>query len=222
MLLEFSDYQAMLSSVAVSEFAALEAYLQSMQQQAYDDLIDALQSKRYKELSKNWREFLASDFCQLCETESRQTIHDLANKRIAHVYTRAISEGNSITPASPVEEFHQLRKTCKKLRYLMEIFRNLYSSKKVKILINELKDLQDILGELQDLEVHIEILQDYLAQKYPEEITKQKSEDVIQQLIDRMNERKLTVQDKFQARFDSFASKKNRKRFKAMFGFKYH
>ena len=220
MLLEFSDYQAMLPGVDVSGFAGLKEFLKSKQKQAYDCLIEALQSKRYEELNKNWRDFLASDFCQVCEFESRQTIQALANKRIAHVYTRAISEGKSITPTSPVEEFHRLRKTCKKLRYLMEIFRNLYSTKNVKISINELKNLQDVLGELQDLEVHIDILQDFLLQKYPGENSQQKSEGTVQQLTDKMRKRKLTVQNSFQARFDSFASKKNTKMFADLLGLK--
>ena len=101
----------------------------------------------------------------------------------------------------------------------MEIFRSLYSNKKVKILIDELKGLQDVLGELQDLEVYIEILQNYLAEKYPREATNQKSENIIEQLIHRMSDRKLKVKDKFQAKFDSFASKKNRKLFKTLFEF---
>ena len=37
-----------------------------------------------------------------------------------------LRDGGAITPASPPESLHELRKRCKELRYLLEFFGSLY------------------------------------------------------------------------------------------------
>jgi CHAD domain-containing protein len=64
-----------------------------------------------------------------------------------------LQEGNAITDQSPAEDLHELRKSCKKLRYLMEFFQSLYTSNKIKMLIGSLKGLQEVLGDFQDCTV---------------------------------------------------------------------
>ena len=64
-------------------------------------------------------------------------------------------------PESPAEALHELRKQCKKLRYLMEFFQSLFPKEQIKQLIKILKGLQDNLGEHQDLEVQEHTLKDF-------------------------------------------------------------
>lgn len=219
MLLEFADYQAMLPNHDPVNFEALHDYLQQQQQQAYSRLCEALQSNRYAELKQNWRDFLKSDEFASGKA-SQQSIGKFSNKRILRVYKTVLSEGTGIGPASPVDDFHKLRKSCKKLRYLLEMFRGLYPTSKIKVLIKELKNIQDDLGELQDLEVHAEILQTFLAQETSNQENNPAPANPIQLLIDKMHTRKQEIMRSFHKKFSFFASKKDKKLFADLLGLK--
>ncbi|HXX95577.1 MAG TPA: CHAD domain-containing protein [Candidatus Bathyarchaeia archaeon] len=62
-----------------------------------------------------------------------------------------------VTNASKIEELHELRKTCKKLRYLLELVshQNGINNKEIHTLITELEDVQDILGSIHDSDMMI-------------------------------------------------------------------
>ena len=216
MLLEFADYQAMLSDYDSADFLALRNYLQQQRMPAYDRLSEALQGNRYAELKQRWRDFLESDDF-VTGKGSQYKIGKFVNKCIVRVYRDVLLEGKSITPTSPVEDFHQLRKSCKKLRYLMEIFRALYPASKVRALIKGLKNLQDDLGELQDLEAHIEILKNYLTQEIMNSDKSAGSREAVLQLVDKMHTRKQVIIENFHRKFNMFASKKNKKLYTELF-----
>ena len=212
MLLEFADYQAIIPNDKHAEFKALRTYLEQQRDHAYNKLINALESSRYIELKQKWREFLQSkEF--VTGIGSQYKVGKFINKRIGRVYKQVLAEGESMTAESPVESFHQLRKSCKKLRYLLEMFRGLYPADKVKVIINELKKLQDDLGELQDLEVHAEILQNFLTRKINNKEKKYSLNSPIQRLIEEMHARKLVIMENFHAKFSIFASKKDKRLF---------
>jgi CHAD domain-containing protein len=64
--------------------------------------------------------------------------------------------GEEVSEASPAEDYHELRKKGKELRYLLELFGvHLFDEDVVRPLIEALKDLQDLLGRHQDREVQI-------------------------------------------------------------------
>ena len=50
------------------------------------------------------------------------TAAQLGVERLAGADRRVLRRGSRITPASPAEDLHDLRKRCKELRYLLEIF----------------------------------------------------------------------------------------------------
>jgi CHAD domain-containing protein len=62
-----------------------------------------------------------------------------------------------VTNANKIEELHELRKTCKKLRYLLELasHQNGINNKEIHALITELEDVQDILGSIHDSDMMI-------------------------------------------------------------------
>lgn len=217
MLLEFPDYEAMLPDCNPSDFLVLREYLQQQRQQAYARLIEALHSSRYIELKQYWQDFLESD--ELAEGKGlHRKTRTFCNKHISRSHKTVLSEGKSIGPSSPVEEFHQLRKSCKQLRYLMEMFRDLYPPAIVKRLIKELKKLQDDLGELQDLEVHAEIMQNILGMERNKTGDEHKLKNVIRKLISKMSIRKQAIIENFHEKFSLFASKKIKTLYKELYG----
>jgi CHAD domain-containing protein len=75
------------------------------------------------------------------------------------VYQRVLRLGGAIDQASPAEDYHELRKKGKELRYLLELLGvRLFSDEVVGPLVKSLKGLQDVLGRHQDREVQITLL----------------------------------------------------------------
>ncbi|MFY9799574.1 MAG: CHAD domain-containing protein [Candidatus Nitrosopolaris sp.] len=75
-----------------------------------------------------------------------------------------------VTNANNIEELHELRKTCKKLRYLLELasYQNGINNKEIHALITELEDVQDILGSIHDSDTMIAYLR---RVRHPNEVT---------------------------------------------------
>ncbi len=79
-------------------------------------------------------------------------------RRIEKAEQRLIDHGRAITPDTPAEDVHEVRKDAKRLRYLLECFGSLLPTTERKAFVKRLKALQDNLGEHQDAEVHADML----------------------------------------------------------------
>jgi CHAD domain-containing protein len=133
------------------------------------------------------------------------------------MYRRVLQEGGAITPASPAADLHELRKSCKKLRYLMEFFQSLFPAQKIRQLIEELKDLQDNLGEFQDLEVQTHTLREYGEQMTRDGLMQPRTQIAFDTLQEHLHTSTERVRNEFESRFRQFSSKPNRHRFKLLF-----
>jgi CHAD domain-containing protein len=78
--------------------------------------------------------------------------------RIGEVYAY---DGLVLDPAN-VTELHDMRIACKRLRYLLEIFSCAFTTDLAPFL-DEVKGLQDLLGEIHDRDVQVPMLEDHLA-----------------------------------------------------------
>jgi CHAD domain-containing protein len=128
---------------------------------AHAEMARALRSVRAANLLEDWEHLL--------ETMVERSAHDrpaaarpigqVAGKRIRKVYKRIVAMGRAIEPSSPAEDYHELRKQGKELRYLLELFAvKLFDEEAVTSLVRSLKGLQDLLGRHQDREVQIAML----------------------------------------------------------------
>lgn len=79
-------------------------------------------------------------------------VGELSRELLNRTWTRVAKRGRTIEAASPAEALHDLRKRCKELRYLLEFFGSLYDQRTLRRIVDELKLLQDNLGEFQDAE----------------------------------------------------------------------
>ncbi len=76
--------------------------------------------------------------------------------------------GEAISDSSPAEDFHELRKKGKELRYLLELFGvQLFDEDVVGPLVDSLKDLQELLGRHQDREVQVAMVRSLTAEVAP-------------------------------------------------------
>ena len=69
----------------------------------------------------------------------------LADRLLKRAWRRVEKRGGAITPESPAEALHDLRKRCKELRYLLEFFAGLYDAGAHGEIVAELKKLQSNL-----------------------------------------------------------------------------
>ena len=121
-------------------------------------LVRALRSERFPDLCRSWRAELAGDHRRSHSPRARPPPRwptDRLHRTFRKVTKRARADH---TPTSPSEEIHALRKTCKEMRYLLDVFKPLCDPKAYRKVIADFKQLQDILGEFQDGEVQADAL----------------------------------------------------------------
>ncbi len=132
-------------------------------------LKDHLQSERFQVFTQSWEAFLDGQVPPLDSGEDLPSIEPLVSKRIHRLWQRALEEGRRIPDEEAHLAFHELRKTCKKLRYLLEAFRPLYSRNDIQAPVKSLKRFQDLLGLMNDTFVQKEFMQQLsLTEELPE------------------------------------------------------
>jgi CHAD domain-containing protein len=158
-LLNFERYKSSLPDSIREDLNPLYDFLLTKQQKAQKKLAKKLRSEKYLSALAEWEQYLTEPaYKQTLEPNAKLTIKELADRRIWKIFIRVLREGNAITGDSPSDALHELRKSCKKLRYLMEFFQNLYPEQQIKHLIKNLKELQEVLGDFQDYAVQEQTL----------------------------------------------------------------
>jgi len=115
---------------------------------------------------------------------------------------------------------HVLRIECKKLRYLMEFFASLFSRKKIRILIDQLKKLQDNLGDFNDLGIQKEYLLNISTEIPATHQLAKKPLLAIGSLIGTLEKERQIVKNAFAKTFTDFASPENQELFRRLFASK--
>ncbi|MFM1892587.1 MAG: hypothetical protein RLZ44_1664 [Pseudomonadota bacterium] len=163
-LLEFPRYRDSLPAALRADLEPLHEFLQTHQRQEQKALRRRLDSPQFQRLLQDWRDYLESELdAAPAAARALQPIQAVAGRRIWRMFRRVLKEGRAIADDSPHEDLHELRKSCKKLRYLIEFFQSLYPDDELKPLLKALKRLLDNLGEFQDLEVQSHQLQAFAA-----------------------------------------------------------
>lgn len=218
-LLQFGRFRARLPQAMRNDLDPLRGFMQRRQQLEHRRLVQALDSARYRRLVQDWRRFLQSPPPGRPRARNaRRPIVQVAGHRIRRLHRRVLNQGRAITPDTPCEVLHDLRKTCKKLRYLMEFFRSLYPADALGRLIKALSRLQDNLGELQDLEVQSAAMLRLEALMDSEQTLAAGTRAATEWLVGDLEERKQGVRGEFAPRFHAFARPRTDKRFRSLFG----
>jgi CHAD domain-containing protein len=123
---------------------------------AQEQLSRALSGDRYGTLKRGWGYELEQH--QDDADDEKQTARDLARELTARAAKQLATHANAITPDSPTEAIHDIRKRGKRLRYTLDIFGHLLSARQANMALRATKQLQDVLGEFNDCDVHREWL----------------------------------------------------------------
>jgi CHAD domain-containing protein len=217
-LLSFDDYRNSLPDSMQAHIEPLRDFLQKHWRTEHKALVKAINSARYRRLVGSWRSFLEQPVNERSTLpNARRPVYDVACKRIWRVYKRILKEGRAIEADTPAEALHELRKTAKKLRYLMEFFQNLFPAGKIKQLISVLKTLQNNLGDFQDYEVQVMTLKRFSQQMVDEDMAPAGTLLAMGMLIEGLERRQQQARQEFSERFSAFSLPENQAHFQAMF-----
>jgi CHAD domain-containing protein len=216
-LIQFEHYKSILPEDIREDLNPLYDFLLEKKQQARQEMVEKLKSSRYITTVLEWEQYLKQQPPLSSQSSPpNPAIKALANQRIWKIYNRVLRQGKAITPTSPPENLHTLRKTCKKLRYLIEFFRNFYSEPQIKHLLKDLKELQTVLGDFQDYTVQEQAIR-LFSEEMMHNTTTVKTFLAMGVLIQNLDEKKWNARTQFSSRFESFTRKKNHSIFKSLF-----
>ena len=219
-LLNFELYKSSLPISIREDINPLYDFLLDKQRIRQRELAKHLKSRKYLTTLAEWTHYLEQRVQNKpIEPNAGLTIKQLADSRIWKVYKRVIREGDAISELSESEKLHDLRKSCKKLRYLIEFFQSLYPDNQIRHLLRSLKELQEVLGDFQDYQVQENNLKEFseemLADKLPASTVL-----AMGVLIQNLDARRDKARNEFNSRFSAFRQAENQAAFKSLFAAK--
>jgi CHAD domain-containing protein len=216
--MQLPEYRQQLPDSAGEALAPLRTYLDRHSAEEQENLEEILAGDRYRHFLEEWRQFLEQPVPASTElANARRPLLEVASERIWKMWRRVFRRGRAIDDETPAEALHSLRIDCKKLRYLLEFFRGLYTEEDVARLIKRLKKLQDNLGDFNDLEVQQETLQSFAVGMEKEGLAPVETILAMGRLVERMAQGQVRERERFDKRFRRFTSKGNRRRFRELF-----
>jgi CHAD domain-containing protein len=213
-LLGFPGMAAGLVAATPDELEPFHDHLRRSRAAAQRLLARGLRSARFRGFRREWRQALAAGGT----AQTRQSAARLAASRIGRAHRRVIGHGGAITATSPPESLHELRKRCKELRYLLELFGSLYDPGELWRAVRDLKALQDCLGEFQDTQVQQDELRAFAGQMMAEGRTPAATLLAMGEIASGLATRQHRARSEFAGRFHDFASPASQGRIRALIG----
>lgn len=217
-LLGFDGYQARLPAPLRPGLEPLREFLRNHYTETQETLVRALEAPEFRDLLTSWRAFLETPVPeQTTVRNAMRPTKEIADARIRTLYRRIRKAGRAITPDSPTSDLHELRKQCKKLRYLLEFFGSLYPKRRVGVLVKGLKVLLDNLGEFQDLAVQADHLRETACRMHAAGGIETDTLLAMGALVGDLLNRQRQVRVEFAGRFADSDAKSNRALFRELF-----
>jgi CHAD domain-containing protein len=211
-LLGFDQMTVGLVAATSQELAPFHQYLERTRTTAHRELVRGLRSARFARLTSEWRAELAS----VRPARKRPTVGQLASQQIAVAQRRALRAGQRITAITPAGELHDLRKRCKELRYLVEMFGSLHDPAQRWQAVRELRALQDCLGEFQDADVQRAEIHAFADRMLAEKSAPAATLLAMGEIAAGLARRQLRARIEFDGRFAAFAGQASQARLTAL------
>jgi CHAD domain-containing protein len=213
-LLGFPEMAASLVAATAEELEPFHDHLCRSRAAEQRLLVRGLRSARFARLSSQWRQALTA----AATARTRPSVARLAASRIARAHRRVLRDGSAINATSPPESLHELRKRCKELRYLLELFGSLYDPGEQWRAVRELKTLQDCLGEFQDTQVQHEELRAFADQMMADRAAPAATLLAMGEIAAGLIVRQRQARSEFAGRFRDFASPASQGRIHTLIG----
>jgi CHAD domain-containing protein len=200
-LQELPSMAASLRSGRPEDLTPMAVHLRRLRASERRRLVRGLRSARYERWRAHWRTSLA----ELADRGGdAPSVQEISAERLAGAYRRVLRRGSRITPESPAEDLHDLRKRCKELRYLLEIFAPVLDPGGGRGAVKELKTLQDVLGTFQDSEAQRDVIYALAADMVVGEDADSRTMLAMGEIAARLQESMQASRAEFAATFASF------------------
>ena len=217
-LLKMDQFRAALPAGSGEDLAPLSEWLRRQRDTEHRRLLIALGSRRYGKLVDDWRAFLDGGIAgDSPPADARRSVVDVACAHIWRAYRLVHQGGRNINADASAEALHELRIDCKKLRYLLEFFRDLYDEDDIAPLLKSLKRLQSNLGEFNDLEVQQCTLQRFAPQMEAQEPASVRCQLAIARLLDYLLRQQSNERQRLATSFERFSAGDIRAQFERLF-----
>lgn len=164
----FDTIAALAGSKRRGALEPLRAHIAEQRALEHARVVDTLDGARYTALLESWTSYLEQPVPQhVGPLNAMRPIGAVAREHIARTYRRAEHLASNLSPRAEAEAFHDLRKVCKKERYLFEFFQGLLPNARLGKVLKIMKALQEELGLFQDLEVQQKHLRAFSADLAP-------------------------------------------------------
>ena len=150
------ELNALIAEAGLADPAVLAPFLELLRQrreQARHAMVEALGGDRFNRLVDDLRGAIAEPISATQAPHGSLPVAEVARTRIRRALDRVVRRGAVLGPGSPLSAFHRLRIDAKNLRYLLELFADLLPAESAATQVKALKQLQDVLGGLQDVAV---------------------------------------------------------------------
>ncbi len=160
-LLELRQEAARLAEEEREQLEPLVGWLGARRQEAWGELVHALDSDRYVACIARIEAFVACDGPVAQQAaKDMTTIGSFASKRLSKAFAQLLERGRILGPETPDGPYHRLRLAGKRLRYLVEFFQGLYDPRALEGFLKTMRRLQDELGAFNDACVQQEVLRE--------------------------------------------------------------
>ncbi|MBF0350993.1 MAG: CHAD domain-containing protein [SAR324 cluster bacterium] len=205
--MQFDNYVCLLPEEYRTDLFPLKIYIQKQQSDAYSQLWMDMRSRRYKKLKAEWLVFLEQEWGQSknLPMTGQAPAGEVVTHRIHDLFQLAVNEGTLLQENSPADEWHELRKTLKKLRYLIEFFSSFYDESTVSQLVKILKTQQQLLGNFQDYQVQQQSLKGFAEDLMNSGKVKATTLCAIGMLLQNLYNQQQRLRQDFQTTFQPFA-----------------
>jgi CHAD domain-containing protein len=224
-LLGFDALTGQLIAATPADLEPFRAFLVRRRAREFRRLAAALRSPRFRALTDDWRKALLEIRDGGVPKRRRSpgkrreaTAAELAVSTTGRALRRIAAQGGAITPDSPPQSLHDLRKRGKELRYLLEFFAPLHDPAAYRKVVGDLKDLQDCLGDFQDSEVQREEIRALASAMLAERAAPAATLLAMGELAARLAVSQAEARADFSRRFARFAGPAGQQRVRVLLG----
>lgn len=179
--------------------------LRQRRHRQYLALVAIINSKQYLSTITAWEKFLHGAEKLPATEKSGTAVLPAIAPIILNRLEKVIDKGLAVKTDSPDAVLHKVRIQCKKLRYLLDFFCSELPGGKTGRVIKDLKKIQTVLGDFNDLSVQIRNMEERLHKLTPGR-TAIENAAIFGAIISAMSKEKAAIQAKFQKAFTKFSS----------------
>lgn len=153
---------------AIPDIEPLLRYIKKQERLERRRVLRYFQSVQYSRFWIDWPDYL-QQLLAISNTKADLIVpagHPIgifALEVIERSYLKTLCQALKINKQSPPGAFHKLRKSYKKLRYLLEVFGPVLPVKQSREIVRQLKTLQRDLGLFQDAEAQLGIIKEVIS-----------------------------------------------------------